>query len=182
MKLFLCLFFLGIFWGATSVEAKTRIAFLESYDSKGKRIEYEPGGRFTHSAIQFDDIGDEWLNAYPGEGVAVVSLKKLQTRGTITEIIEIPQKIRYSEVAPYMGLPFDFWYSWSDEEIYCSELIGKLLGIPTHPMTFNKKFWPKNYWKLEGTPGLSPDTVYAWALKQKKRAASEKGTAYLLGF
>lgn len=159
---FLLLLFTGSF-----TFAKTRIAFLESYNSKGELVQYEPGGRFTHSAIQFDEIGNKWLNAYPDEGVAIISWKELQERGTVAEIIEIPQKITLKQVAPYMGLPFDFWYSWSDEAIYCSELIGKLLNIPTHPMKFNKKFWPKNYWKLEGTPGLSPDILWEWAQSQQ---------------
>ncbi|MBS1972290.1 MAG: hypothetical protein JSU04_18435 [Bdellovibrionales bacterium] len=147
--------------------AKTRIAFLENYDSRGNLVQYEPGGRFSHSAVQFDDIGDKWLNAYPGEGVAIISLSELQHRGVIAEIVETPQTIRMSQVQPYMGLPFDFWYSWTDDAIYCSELIGKLLGIPPHPMRINRAVWPKNYWQLEGKPGLSPDSLYEWARSQK---------------
>lgn len=146
--------------------AASKIAFLEAYDKNGQRVEYEPGGRFVHTAIQFPELGDKWLNAYPGEGVAVIDLETLQNRGVITEIVEIPQTLTLKDVAPYWGRSFDFWYSWSDEYIYCSELIGKMLGIPTHPMVFNKKFWPKNYWHLDGTPGLSPDTVYRWSLEQ----------------
>ncbi|NUN07078.1 MAG: hypothetical protein HUU57_15120 [Bdellovibrio sp.] len=147
--------------------AQTRIAFLQSFDKNGQPVEYEPGGRFTHTAIQFEELGDMWLNAYPNDDVAIISLSRLQTHGTITEIIEIPQTVRMTEAMPYMGLPFDYWYSWSNEAIYCSELIGKILNIPTMPMHFNKNFWPKNYWKLEGTPGLSPDALYEWAVQQR---------------
>lgn len=142
--------------------AKTRIAFLEFYE-KGKLVQYEEGSRFTHTAIQFDEIGDQWLNAYPGEGVAIISLARLQQHGVVAEIVEIPHTLTLAQVRPYLGLPFDFWYSWNDEAIYCSELIGKLLAVPTHPMKFNRAVWPKNYWKLEGTPGLSPDSLYDWA-------------------
>lgn len=158
--------FILLFLSVSSSFAKTRIAFLELYDRHGRLVQYEPGGRFAHTAIQFDEIGDKWLNAYPGEGVAIVSWEDLEHRGVIAEVIEIPQDIRLSEVKPYMGLPFDFWYSWSDDALYCTELIGKLLNIPTHPMKFNKQVWPKNYWHLEGTLGLSPDSVYAWAKQQ----------------
>ncbi|WP_413290613.1 hypothetical protein [Bdellovibrio sp. HCB337] len=146
--------------------AKTRIAFLELYDRHGRLVQYEPGGRFAHTAIQFDDIGEQWLNAYPGEGVALISWSDLEHRGTIAEVVEIPHSLQLSDVQPYMGLPFDFWYSWTDDALYCTELIGKLLGIPTKPMSFNKQVWPKSYWKLDGTPGLSPDDLYKWAKSQ----------------
>lgn len=158
-------FLVIILFSASLSFAKTRIAFLEQYDRNGNRVQYEPGGRFVHSAIQFDEIGDRWLNAYPGEGVAVISLEQLQHHGTIAEVVEIPQTVHMSQVKPYLGLPFDFWYEWSDDAIYCSELIAKILDIPTRPMKINKQVWPKNYWHLEGQPGLSPDALYEWALK-----------------
>lgn len=151
----------------STAEARIRIAFLETVNSRGERVEYEPGARFSHTAIQFDDIGDMWLNAYPGEGVAVITEERLRQHGTITEIVEINQEMHYAQVEPYMGLPFDFWYSWDDSAMYCTEIIGKVLNVPTHPMIFNRKVWPKNYWDLDGTPGLSPDSLYRWALEHQ---------------
>ena len=152
----------------TEAFAGARIAFLEMYDRNGNLVQYEPGGRFVHTALQFDDIGDKWLNAYPGEGVAVITWEQLKKRGVVAEIVEIPQTITLSQINPSWNRPFDFWYSWSDDAIYCTELIGKLLRIPPNPMRFNKQFWPKNYWKLEGTPGLSPDELFHWAQEQTK--------------
>lgn len=151
---------------STLASAKTRIAFLELYDYRGRLVQYEPGGRFAHTAIQFDDIGDQWLNAYPDEGVALISWQELQHRGTVAEIVEIPQTIHFSQVKPYMGIPFDFWYSWNGDALYCTELIGKILKLSPEPMHFNKKVWPESYWKLEGTLGLSPDRLYKWAKSQ----------------
>lgn len=159
-------FFFFIFLLQSLAFAKTRIVFLELYNSKGELVQYEPGGRFAHTAIQFDEIGDKWLNSYPGEGVAVVSWEDLQHRGVVGDIVEIPMEVRWSQVKPYLGRPFDFWYSWTDDALYCTELIAKLLDIPPQPMRFNKKVWPKNYWPLEGTPGLSPDQLWRWAHKQ----------------
>lgn len=161
MRLLLVFTFLLNFLPTPS-SARTRIAFLKFYQN-GKLVQYEEGGRFSHTAIQFDDIGDQWLNAYPEEGVAVISLARLRQHGVVAEIIEIPHTLTLAQVQPYLGLPFDFWYSWDDRAIYCSELIGKLLAVPTHPMKFNRAVWPKNYWKLDGTPGLSPDALYRWA-------------------
>ncbi|MBV2168735.1 MAG: hypothetical protein KUL82_08520 [Bdellovibrio sp.] len=163
----LFLFFVFLISLSPTTFAKTRIAFLELYNQRGELVQYEPGGRFAHTAIQVDELGDQWLNSYPGEGVALISWEQLQERGVIADVIEIPQKIKLSQITPYMGRPFDFWYSWSDEALYCTELIAKLLNIPTHPMSFNKKVWPKNYWALEGTPGLSPDGLWTWARKQQ---------------
>lgn len=171
--------FFILFWTVFSIHslafAKVRIAFLENYDHLGRQIQYEPGGRFVHTAIQFDDIGEYWLNAYPGEGVAVISWQRLQQHGTVTEILELPMDLSYAEIQPYLGRPFDFWYSWTEEAIYCSELIGKLLGVPTHPMRFNKNVWPKNYWKLEGTPGLSPDELWRWAQAYQNERSMSSG-------
>lgn len=146
-----------------SAQAKVRIAFLETYDANGHLVQYEPGGRFSHSAIQFDELGNQWLNAYPVEGVAIISLETLQHHGKIADVVEIPVDLTMADVQPYLGKPFDYWYSWSDDAIYCSELIGKLLHVPTKPLHLNHEVWPKNYWKLEGTPGLSPDELWRWA-------------------
>ncbi|MGE5086972.1 MAG: hypothetical protein ACM3MG_11770 [Bacillota bacterium] len=148
--------------------AKTRIAFLELYGPNGKLVQYEPGGRFSHTAIQFDDIGDKWLNSYPGEGVAIISWEDLQHHGVVADIVEVPFEIKLSQVTPYLGKPFDFWYSWDDNAFYCAELVGKLLHIPPQPMHFNKAVWPPNYWKLEGTEGLSPDQLWIWAKQFSK--------------
>lgn len=163
----IALFLMGLLAGS-SCFATTRIAFLELYNSKGELIQYEPNGRFGHTAIQFDEIGDHWLNAYPSEGVAIISLQHLQNHGKIADIIEIPDQVHLQWVQPHLGKPFDFQYSWNDEAFYCTELIGKLLGVPTHPMHFNHKVWPKNYWQLEGTAGLSPDQLWIWARQRKK--------------
>lgn len=158
-------FIFSFFLSAHPALATTRIAFLELYDHNGNLVQYEPGGRFAHTAIQFDELGDRWLNAYPGEGVAVISWEQLQHHGVIAEVIEVPLDVSVDEVMAYLGKPFDFRYSWSDDAFYCTELIGKLLRVPTHPMKFNKEVWPKNYWPLDGTPGLSPDQLWLWAQK-----------------
>ena len=162
------LLFLSFFFCVFS-QAKTRIAFLELYDKNGVLVQYEPGGRFAHTAIQFDELGDRWLNSYPGDGVSIITLEQLQYRGKIAVIVEIPgRELTLSQVQPYLGKPFDYHYSWSDEALYCTELIGKLLNIPTHPMHFNRQVWPKNYWPLEGTLGLSPDQLWLWVGEQEK--------------
>lgn len=163
MKTSFLFFIFSVLLTAGIAQAKTRIAFLELYNHRGELVQYEPGGRFAHTAIQFDELGDRWLNAYPGEGVAIITWVQLQNHGVIAEVIEIPVDVSLDEVSYYIGKPFDYKYSWTDDALYCTELIGKLLQVPTHPMKFNKKVWPKNYWHLDGTPGLSPDQLWMWA-------------------
>ncbi len=139
----------------------SKIAFLETYDGKGNIVQYEPGGRFSHSAISIGEgESQKWLNAYPKEGVAVISWERLSGHGRISRIVEIPQSISEDQLGPFLGLPFDYWYSWTNDAIYCSELIAKLLNIQPEPMILNHQVWPPQYWKLEGQPGMSPDNLY----------------------
>lgn len=133
------------------------IAFLEVYDSQGNLVQYEPGSRFGHVALK---IHDRWFQVYPGEGVKYITQKQLEERGVIAEILQIPGSYSPEVLNPYLGIPFDFDYSWTNEAYYCSELLGKLLGIPPEPMELNKEVWPPSYWHLEGKLGLSPDKLY----------------------
>jgi hypothetical protein len=137
--------------------AGTRVAFLEVYDKKGQLIQYEPGGRFGHSAIE---VGGQWLQSYPGEGVQLISFEELQHRGKVTAIVEVDREVKIDDVQGYLNRPFDFWYSWSDDALYCSELVAKILKIPPQQMRLNHQVWPKHYWPLEGQPGISPDKLY----------------------
>ncbi len=138
--------------------AGTQIAFLEVYDSKGKLVQYEPDSRFGHTALMIP--GQGWLQAYPGEGVRVISWEELQKRGKVAVVLDLSIDLQAEDWQPLLGRPFDFQYNWSDEDLYCSELIAKLLRIPPEPMQFNRKVWPPSYWPLEGQPGMSPDKLH----------------------
>jgi hypothetical protein len=139
------------------VQAKTRVAFLEEYDH-GQLVQYEPGSRFGHSAIE---INGRWLQSYPGEGVRFITWSQLSQRGHIAAVLEIPVDVTMNDVQKFLGKPFDFDYDWSDDAFYCSELLGKILGLAPKPMRFNHAVWPKWYWSKEGQPGLSPDEIYS---------------------
>lgn len=152
---FLCAFLISFL--SLSVWATNKVAFLEVYDSHGRLVQYEPNSRFGHSAIL---VGDKWLQSYPGEGVQLITWEQLQHRGRIAEILEIPTNIQVADALPYLGKPFDFYYTWNDDSFYCSELLAKILGIPPQPMQFNREVWPPTYWPLEGQPGMSPDKIY----------------------
>jgi len=142
-----------------SLSATVRVAFLEIRKPDGSLLRYSQDGRFTHSAISYQD---GWLQAYPYYGVQKITLEQLQHIGRIGEIIEIPElpELTEEQVRPYLGKPFDLHYSWSDDEIYCAELIAKILNIKPEPMKFDPQYWPPSYQRLDGQPGISPDRLY----------------------
>ena len=143
---------------SVSVQAKVIVAFIEMRNYYGQIIQLEPGSRFAHSAISYKG---QWLQAHPVRGVELVSIDKIRKMGEIKEMLEVPdlEELDEQKVLSMLGKPFDHGYVWDDEKIYCSELIGKLLGLPTKPMVFSDS-WPKQYQDLNGLPGLSPDGIY----------------------
>ncbi|AZZ37217.1 hypothetical protein CIK05_10605 [Bdellovibrio sp. qaytius] len=154
MKLFILTFFFAL-----SLQAKVTVAFLELRNYYGDLIQLEQGGRFAHMAISYKG---QWLHAHPLKGVEVVSEEKLKKIGQIKETIELPEveEISEQQAAQYLGKPFDNNYSWTDDAIYCAELVGKLLNIRPTPMSFDASFWPDQYKALNGKLGLSPDDIF----------------------
>lgn len=161
---FCYLIYLMVILFSVSGYSVVRIALLESYTSSGSLVQYEVGGRFYHSAIW---VGNGWLQSYPPEGVSVISWTELQAKGKVAVILELEQlpEPTLENYQKYLGKKFDFYYQWDDQAMYCSELIAKLLAVPTSPMKLNHKVWPKNYWHLDGAPGVSPDGLYRWAIE-----------------
>jgi hypothetical protein len=144
----------------SSAEAGSKVAFLEVFDSHGRLIQYETGSQFGHTALEIKTpSGSLWLQSHPEGGAKMISWNELQKLGRLAEVIELQRTYRPADVKKFLGASFDFEYLWDNETLYCSELIGKVLGIEPEPMEFNRKVWPKNYWTLEGQPGLSPDKL-----------------------
>ncbi len=139
--------------------AHVQIAFIEFYSADGRLIQLEPGGRFAHVAISY---GDGWLHAHPFRGVEVISTRELGKMGRIGSVVNLPSlpKLPDPVVARFLGKPYDSDFSWSDDRVYCSELIAKILGLAPEPMHFDRALWPERYWKYEGLPGLSPDKLF----------------------
>lgn len=158
-KQFRTLFFiLGLLVLSKPLGAKTQVAWLELRDSKGQVIQLEPDFYFAHVAIE---VNGKWLHANPRSGVELVSLEDLERVGKIKEILESDEDEVDSEgVKFFQSRPFDHQYSWSDDEIYCAELVAKLLDIAPSPMHFDSKYWSSWFQKYEGLPGASPSKVY----------------------
>ncbi len=137
----------------------TDVAFLTAYRRDGSLIRLKRNEAFFHVFIKHDEL---WYNAAPGKKVEGV--KNFRDAGfryfTITILRKTEHKFPYERLAPFLGLPYDYGFSWSDEAIYCSELIAKILDISPGPMYFDPTIWQKKYWKLNGRPGISPDQVF----------------------
>ena len=153
MKLFALILLLSVI-----AQAKVQVAFIEMRNYYGQIIQLEPGGRFAHSAISYKG---QWLQAHPVRGVELVPIETIRKMGEIKEMLDVPglEELDSAKVKAMLGKPFDHGYVWDDEKIYCSELIAKLLDLPTKPMVFSDT-WPWQYQQLNGLPGLSPDGVY----------------------
>jgi len=113
-----------------TASAEVEVAFIEMRTPDGKTLQLERGGRFAHIAISYRG---KWLHAHPFYGVEIVESEKLERIGVIKEVWTVSglTSLDREEVARFIGKPFDSSYSWSDEKIYCSELVGKCSGI-TH--------------------------------------------------
>ena len=139
--------------------ADVKVAFIEFYTPDGRLIQLEPNGRFAHIAISFRG---GWLHAHPWRGVEWISTENLAKMGKIADVVDLESAPEVSEETAhqYLGKPYDRDYSWSDDKIYCSELVAKILKMNPEPMHFDTKLWPEKFWKFEGLPGLSPDKIY----------------------
>lgn len=146
---------------SVSAHAKVQVAFIEFYNSDGRLIQLEPGGRFAHVAVSHKGL---WLHAHPLRGVELTNTFELSKLGRIGRVVELRQMSELSDelVRKFLGKPYDPDFTWSDDKIYCSELIAKIFGLPPEPMHFDTTLWPQRYWKFEGQPGLSPDKVFAY--------------------
>lgn len=158
---------LGIFFLVTSAQsfARARVAWMTLIKPDGSVVQFEPDFLYAHIAIE---IQGRWLHASPRKGVVIESRFELEKLGSIQEIWEsgIEDPKYHLRVPKYLGKPFDYEFNWSDEKMYCAELLAKLLNIPAQPMHFDPKLWPAPYLKYEGLPGSSPKNLYT-ALKNR---------------
>lgn len=159
MKSFLIL--LIFIFGLSALAASTEIAFVEMYHANGKPIQLEPNGKFAHIAISYQGL---WMHAHPRLGVVLQNSKELESLGKIKAVLTVPDDklVDVTYLKESLGKAYDRGFAWDDQKIYCSELVGKALGMPPKPMYFDPQLWPESYQKLNGLPGLSPDDIFYW--------------------
>lgn len=152
----------GYFQHDSIIEVK--VAFMEFYDRQGNLIVLEPDGRFSHLALGVQSLqhhDTQWIHAHPWKGVIIDNWESLDSMGKVTTVLTIDTEILdVEQLNAMIGRPYDRNFLWYDDAIYCSELIGKALGLKTNPMYFSMELWPERFQQFNGLPGLSPDGAY----------------------
>lgn len=148
-----------------SVWGEVNVGFVELRKWDGSLRRLEPDFDYAHVAIQWNR---KWVHAHPVQGVVAVDVAELEKFGKIgltltLSALDTPDDETFEK---YLGLPYDAKYGWSDEAIYCSELVAKVLGIEAEKMHFDPALWPASYLKLEGLPGISPGGLYRALARQ----------------
>ncbi len=109
------------------------IIFHESQSSQSMAIREATDSRWSHVGVLFQNAG-KWHVAEAAKGVTVVSLSSFIQRGKNREyrIYRLPgltnaQKLGLREqFALYFKKGYDIYFEWSDDLIYCSELVYKI--------------------------------------------------------
>ncbi len=145
--------------------AQVEVGFLELHHWNGEIWYLEPGFPYAHLAIRYRG---KWLHAHPVRGVELIDSKALSAVGDLKKVLtaNLPD-VSQETVSSYLGLSYDSEFSWSNEKIYCAELVAKILRIPPSPMHFDPLLWPESYLKYEGRPGSSPQKIYDYILKHR---------------
>jgi hypothetical protein len=139
--------------------ADSQIVFIELKNVAGEVVYLEPGFPYAHVALFHRG---KWWNAYPGMGVRGMTEKELRRIGKWGPKFSVPEESIQTEISRYDGLPYDSQFGWANDRFYCSELVGKALGLPPEPMHFDLKLWPEYYERFEGLPGMSPGKIYEY--------------------
>ncbi len=158
-------------------EARLEVRFMELRDAHGRLVQLEPGGRFGHVAV---GIGGKWLHVHPYRGVELVNRETVEKVGCMVSsiLVEHLDEPDFLTVQTWLGLPYDRDFSWKSEDaFYCSELVGKILGLEPEPMTFDPRLWPPQFQKFDGEPGLSPDDLYRLLLEKGHHATEVQACA-----
>lgn len=129
------LFILSFFLGAkafASVYQDGDIIFHESQSNQSKAIQEVTNSRWSHVGILFSDK-NQWYVAEAVQPVKITPLASFIGRGKNKEyrIYRLPslsetQRLDLKkQVSLYLGQNYDIYFEWSDDLIYCSELVYK---------------------------------------------------------
>ncbi len=116
------------------------IIFQTSISSQSKAIQLATNSKYSHMGIIYENDGEffvyeavqpvkltpltEWINR--GENGHYV-IKRLEnadqvlTNSTLTKMRQIGEQ--------FNGKPYDIYFEWSDDKIYCSELVWKIYKL-----------------------------------------------------
>ena len=113
------------------------IIFHESTSSQSMAIQLATNSRYSHMGILYKD-GDRWLVYEAIQPVKLTPLDKWIARGKDGHYVVKRLKTADQVLKPavlkqmrslgekYRGKNYDLYFEWSDERIYCSELVWKI--------------------------------------------------------
>lgn len=120
----------------SSAEAAYRdgdIIFHESQSAQSHAIREATGSRWSHVGVLFQERG-RWMVFEAVQPVRLTPLNSFIQRGKSKEyrVYRLPtlsdsqrEELR-KEAGKYLGKSYDIYFEWSDELIYCSELVYKM--------------------------------------------------------
>lgn len=114
------------------------IIFQESQSKQSKAIKEATSSRWSHVGILFKNLG-EWKVGEAVQPVGFTSLEAFISRGKNRDyrVYRVPglsesqvQSLR-NEVSKFVGRDYDIFFEWSDDLVYCSELVYKTFSRAT---------------------------------------------------
>ncbi len=110
------------------------VIFQESESSQSKAIQLATHSKYSHCGIIYKNNGktyvleavqpvkltplNVWINKGKNKHYVLKRFAKPLSVNQLRSMEEIGQKM--------IGKPYDLWFNWSDDKIYCSELIWKI--------------------------------------------------------
>lgn len=114
------------------------IIFQISLSGQGKAIQLATNSVYTHCGIVFEESKGVFSVLEAIQPVTITPLQDWIARGdnahyvlkrlkNASEVLTLPTLQRMLKVGKAMvGKPYDIYFGWSDERIYCSELVWKV--------------------------------------------------------
>jgi uncharacterized protein YycO len=113
------------------------IVFQTSRSSQSKAIQLATGSKYSHMGMVLTHEGEQmvyeavepvkftplasWIKRGNGSHFVAKRLKNADTILTQENMSKL-----YSTVNTFLGKPYDLVFNWSDDKLYCSELVWKL--------------------------------------------------------
>ena len=108
------------------------IIFQESQSNQSKAIQEATKSRWGHVGLLFEERG-QWFVAEAVQPVRVTTLAAFIAKGKnrdyqvyrLPGLTDSQREILRAQVRTYLGQDYDIYFEWTDDLIYCSELVYK---------------------------------------------------------
>lgn len=114
------------------------LIFHQSQSVQSKAILEATGSPWSHVGVLFEDRGT-WFVAEASQPVRIVTLKSFISRGRgnhyrtyrLPGVTPAQKQVLRDEIGKMIGGDYDLYFEWSDDLIYCSELVFKAFVAAT---------------------------------------------------